>query len=92
MIHHRSREDLRTEDMARRSRDGRTFRKRCRVELEERMDLLEARIGRLEHRTGGDQGPEGPIECVGCDDLIGCLDDCVTDVRELRKKVKDARS
>ena len=78
--------------MTRRSREGRTFRKRFRGELEERFGLLEARVERLERTAEKGQEPEGPIECVGCDDIIGCLDDCVTDVKELRKKVKDARS
>jgi len=76
--------------MARRVSRGRTFRKGT-GDLDERLDRLEARIERLERATG--PAPEragGERSC--CEDIIGCLDDCVTDVRELRTKVRDARS
>lgn len=80
-------------DMERRSRHGRTVRKRYRGDLEERLVRLEARVERLEREASVERsGGEGPIECSCCDDLIGCLDDCVTDVRELRKRVRDVRS
>ena len=68
-------------------------RKRSRRELEERLDRLEARVERLEREAGsGRPGDTAPDHCSCCDDIIGCLDDCVTDVKELRKRVKDARS
>lgn len=78
--------------MERRTRDGRAVRKIARGDLEERLDRLEARVERLERadsleRDGGDR----PAGCSCCDDIIGCLDDCVPDVRELRKRVKDVR-
>lgn len=76
--------------MVRRSGDGRAFRKRA-IDLKARLDLLEERIARLE-RAVGTKEPADAEQCSGCDDLIGCLDDCVTDVRELRKKVRDVRS
>jgi hypothetical protein len=79
--------------VVRRSSDGRTFRRRERRALEERLEQLEERGGRLERAAGGGhEASEEAIECTGCDELIGCLDDCVTDVRALRKRVKDARS
>lgn len=76
----------------RRSSDGRTFRRKERRDLEERLERLEERIERLERAAGGEHETDEEIECTGCDELIGCLDDCVTDVRALRKRVKDARS
>lgn len=81
------------EDMERRTRDGRTFVRRDRRDIEERLDRLEERVERLE-RPPEEQvvSPEGANGCSCCDDLIGCLDDCVEDVRELRKRVKDVRS
>ena len=78
--------------MVRRSSDGRTFRRRERRDLEERLEQLEERVGRLERAADGRREVSEEIECTGCDELIGCLDDCVTDVRALRKRVKDARS
>lgn len=79
--------------MVRRSSDSRTFRRRDRRDLEERLEQLEERVGRLERDADGERGArKEAIECAGCDELIGCLDDCVTDVRALRKRVKDARS
>jgi hypothetical protein len=81
------------ENVARRSSDGRTFRRRERRDLEERLEQMEERVGRLERAAGGvRETNEEAIECTGCDELIGCLDDCVTDVQALRKRVKDARS
>ena len=78
--------------MVRRSKDGRTFRRRS-GELGGRLDRLEARVERLEKEAGlAREDESGSIQCSCCDDIIGCLDDCVTDVKELRKRVKDARS
>lgn len=77
--------------MDRRDMRGRTYRKRSRRGLEERVGLLEERVERLEaavrlkERVGADER-----SC--CDDLIGCLDDCVTDVRQLRQRVRNVRS
>ncbi len=71
-----------------RRKGGRTYRKRTSAE---RMDLLERRVSRLEEAVGvKDEVPEGG--CSTCDDLVGCLDDMVTDVKDLRKRVRDVRS
>lgn len=79
--------------MVRRTSDGRTFRKRTQGDLEGRLDRLEARLERLERKAGLEETePSAPGRCSGCDDLIGCLDDCITDVGDLRKRVKDVRS
>ncbi|MDW5562014.1 MAG: hypothetical protein SA339_02220 [Methanomassiliicoccus sp.] len=75
-----------------RTSKGRTMRKKGLGDLEGRMDRLEARIKRLERAVLQGQEAAGSGECTSCDDLIGCLDDCVADVQELRKKVRDARS
>ncbi len=79
--------------MDRKSRHGRLVRKRCRGDVEERLVRLEARVERLEREAGVERASgDEPIECSCCDDLIGCLSDCVTDVKALRKRVRDARS
>jgi hypothetical protein len=60
-----------------------------------RVDALEARVRALEDRIMKLEAPDdarSPESASCCEDLIGCLDDCVTDVQELRRKVKDARS
>ena len=77
--------------MDRRARGGRTFRKRLPRGLGNRVNLLEARAERLE-AEGTMQGGRVVDGRSCCDDLIGCLDDCVTDVKELRRRVRDVRS
>jgi hypothetical protein len=77
--------------MDRRARGGRTYRKRLRRGLGKRGDLLEARAERL----GAVRTMQGGMVVDGrscCDDLIGCLDDCVIDVKELRRRVRYVRS
>jgi hypothetical protein len=52
------------------------------------MERLERAVAKL----GADDRAVLPDEQRSCcDDLIGCLDDCVDDVAALRKKVRDAR-
>ena len=50
---------------------------------------MEERLSRLEEVLEQPSGAEGEICCAL--ELIGCLDDCVTDISELREKVKDVR-
>jgi|ADurb_Met_01_Slu_FD_contig_41_984270_length_934_multi_3_in_0_out_0_2 hypothetical protein len=59
---------------------------------ERRLDALEARVDALERLlpVRGEEGREQDIS--RCSDIIGCLEDCAIDVRELRKKVRDVRS
>lgn len=59
--------------------------------LEARMEGLEERLDRLEGRVDAVKGANLDEPCCS-EDVIGCLDDCVIDVKSLRKKVEDARS
>lgn len=68
---------------------ARTTGRRRKRSLELRLALLEARVERIEAERAGRSEPTGKGSC--CDDLIGCLDDCVDDVAALRKKVRNAR-
>jgi hypothetical protein len=77
-----------------RTRSGRIHHRRERFDLLARLDRLEARIARLEKAVAKMAESESiPIggEASCCDDLIGCLDDCVEDVAALRKKVRNVR-
>jgi hypothetical protein len=57
--------------------------------IETRMDELERRLSALE---AGEREQGRPDICSCSDDLIGCLDDCVDDVEELRKRARDVRT
>lgn len=59
--------------------------------VEERLKAMEARLSSLEERVVPVVKTDAGPPCCS-DDIIGCLDDCNVDVKELRKKVKDARS
>lgn len=58
-------------------------------ELERRMEAVEERLDALERTAPPSPAPDAPTCAV---ELIGCLDDCVDDVEELRRRVRDARS
>jgi hypothetical protein len=75
-----------------RTRTGRVRRRRWQFDLLNKLDSLEIRVERLEAavaKLAMEPPVEGEVSC--CDDLIGCLDDCVDDVAALRKKVRDVR-
>ncbi|MBI0582782.1 MAG: hypothetical protein ISF22_00995 [Methanomassiliicoccus sp.] len=76
--------------MDRRTRGGRAYRRKDFRDLEHRLARLEARVERLERGERPRAEVKETVTC--CDDIIGCLDDCVTDVREIRKRVRDVRS
>ena len=66
-------------------------------DLAVRLDRLEARMERLESGCGDTRG--GTIgrrprmsNRACCDDLIGCLDDCVDDVKELQEEGQGCRA
>jgi len=66
-------------------------------ELRRAVDDLSRRIGEMERTVSSIAERSDPDARTGegaccSDDLIGCLDDCVDDVKELRKRVRDARS
>ena len=63
---------------------------------EARVAALERRVSELEERLRVLEGREALIpevrERCCSDELIGCLDDCTVDVKELRKRARDVRS
>ncbi len=59
--------------------------------LATRMDALEERLRSLEERDTIKTNIVGESPCCS-DDLIGCLDDCVDNVNDLRKRAKDVRT
>lgn len=58
--------------------------------IEARMDALEERLLSLERKDLMD--PPDPAGPTCSSELIGCLDDCVDDVKELRKRGRHVRT
>lgn len=79
-------------EKAARKRRSRSRGTRANISTEQRLDDLEARIEALERAVSGGGEEDAGQGISRCSEIIGCLDDCVTDVRELRKRVRDARS
>ena len=65
-------------------------------EMMERLAGIEARLDKLEMKLGAaeERSREGTSDdkCTNCSDIIGCLEDCVDDPEELRKRARNVRS